>query len=119
MFSFLSGVSPKYIVYSIIIVAIVTAGYFGYKYVSDQQEKYERTIRELTLTKQTYKENIDALERLLEEEKKREKVRTVYVERIKEVEVKSRKEKEEIKQLPDSELNKKFKEIMECFEQSC
>lgn len=119
MLSFLSGINPKYIIYSGVLLAIFSSVYFGYRYVENMRADYEKSIRELTLAKQAYQENINTLERLLEEEKKREKTKIVYVDRIKEVKGKTVIKRQEIEKLEDTEINTKFKEIMKCFEKAC
>lgn len=115
----LPSLSPKNMILIGALVAIVASSYFSYKYIVEKQKRYEARIVELEQIKAANQQNIATLEKLLEEETKKEKIKEVYVDRVKKVYIEVEKKREEVKNAPASELNSKFKEAMTCFEESC
>ncbi|UTS52001.1 hypothetical protein [Synechococcus phage BUCT-ZZ01] len=113
--------STKHIAIFVGVVVIVVAGVVFYKYLYTQQQNYIETIKTLEREKIASQSAIKTLEKSLEEEKLREKIRTVYVDKIVEVEKKVTRKQEEIKKpaANSEELNRKFKGVMECFEKNC
>lgn len=107
----------------LVIIAVITTIlgglFFYYKDKEAQRIEREQTIRDLTITMKSLEETNKTLEKQLEDEKAREKVVVEYRDRVKIVEKKTQEKKQDVKKidvLTTEELNKKFKDIVSCFE---